>query len=141
MNHELTVSTLSEPVVGDPLNRGAFVSKLTLDARRQRRSRASGPTTGSTTRTRSSARRAEVGNTTRGRSRASAPARSRAREHGFDRHIYFTNEEEGTPANTFDGEGGLAVAIFDNNLHTLPKLGRFAWENTLVQPKHGQRGP
>ena len=45
----------------------------------------------------------------------------------------------GRAANTFDGKGGLAVAIFDNELHTLPKLGRFAWENTLVQPNHGTR--
>ena len=30
--------------------------------------------------------------------------------------------------------GGLAVAIFDNDLYTLPRLGRFAWENSLVQP-------
>ena len=35
--------------------------------------------------------------------------------------------------------GGLAVAIVDNNLHTLPKLGRFAWENTLVQPTQGNK--
>jgi len=27
----------------------------------------------------------------------------------------------------------------DNNLYTLPKLGRFAWENTLVQPNQGKR--
>ena len=58
---------------------------------------------------------------------------------GFDQWIYLTNEEEGTPANTFDGKGGLAVAIVDNNLYTLPKLGRFAWENTLVQPNQGNR--
>ena len=31
MNHELTNTTLSEPVVGAPLNRGAFVSKLVVD--------------------------------------------------------------------------------------------------------------
>ncbi len=31
MNHELTNTTMSEPVVGDPLNRGALVSKLVLD--------------------------------------------------------------------------------------------------------------
>ena len=36
------------------------------------------------------------------------------------------NEEEGTEANTFDQKGGVAVAIFDNELHTLPKLGRLA---------------
>jgi len=29
------------------------------------------------------------------------------------------------------------VAIFDNELHTLPKLGRFPWENSLVQAKPG----
>ena len=32
MNHELPAATLSEPVLGDPINRGAIVSKLTLDA-------------------------------------------------------------------------------------------------------------
>ena len=48
------------------------------------------------------------------------------------------NEEEGTEANTFDQKGGVAVAIFDNELHTLPKLGRFAWENTVPQPNRGR---
>jgi secreted PhoX family phosphatase len=33
--------------------------------------------------------------------------------------------------------GGLAIAIFDNELHTLPKFGHFPWENTLAQPKKG----
>ena len=60
-------------------------------------------------------------------------------EHGFDRQIYFTNEEEGTPANSFDGKGGLTVAITDNKLFTIPKLGRFSWENSLVQPTKGKR--
>ena len=31
MNHELTTKVLSEPNVGGPLNRGAFVSRWTLD--------------------------------------------------------------------------------------------------------------
>lgn len=31
MNHELTSSNLSEPVIGEPLNRGTLVSKLVLD--------------------------------------------------------------------------------------------------------------
>jgi hypothetical protein len=31
----------------------------------------------------------------------------------------------------------LIAAIVDNTLYTLPKLGRFAWENSLVQPNHG----
>ena len=58
--------------------------------------------------------------------------------HGFSDWIYFANEEVG-PADSFDGLGGLAVAIIDNNLYTLPKLGRFAWENTVVQTTPGNR--
>jgi hypothetical protein len=137
MNHELIGGTTSEPNVGRPLNRGAFVSKLVLDGAGNVRSgeRAydwvfnentfHGPA-------------AEVGNTTRGFSRFCSGSLA-GPPHGFDRWIYITNEEEGTPANSFDGKGGLAVAIVDNNLYTLPKLGRFAWENTLIQPSHGAR--
>ena len=138
MNHELTSSTNSEPVVGGPLNRGAFVSKLVVDRDGDVRSgeRAydwvfnentfHGPA-------------AEVGNSTRPFSRFCSGSLATPEEHGFDRPIYLTNEEEGTPANTFDTMGGLAVAIVDNNLYTLPKLGRFAWENTLVQPTQGNK--
>jgi hypothetical protein len=57
---------------------------------------------------------------------------------GFDRSIYLTNEEASSPE-TFDGQGGLSVAIFDGELHTLPKLGRYAKENTVVQPTQGTR--
>ena len=59
------------------------------------------------------------------------------REAGFDRPIYFFGEESNGAA-TFDGRGGLACAIFDNELYTLPQLGRFARENTLVRPLQGQ---
>lgn len=137
MNHELTSSTTSEPVIGDPLNRGAFVSKLIIDRKGTVRSgeRAYdavynenvyvGPA-------------AAVGNTTRAFSRFCSGSLA-GKDEGFDRDIYLTNEEEGTPANTFDQKGGVTVAIFDNELHTVPKLGHFAWENTLVQPTHGKR--
>ncbi len=137
MNHELTSSTLSEPVIGEPLNRGAFVSKLIVDRKGNVRSgeRAYdtvydenvlvGPA-------------AAVGNTTRAFSRFCSGSLAGKAE-GFDRNIYITNEEDGTPASTFDGKGGLAVAITGNVLYTLPKLGRFAWENTLVQPDTGRR--
>ena len=136
MNHELPFGAVSEPTVGDALNRGAFVSKLILD-------RAGNVVSGE---------RAydtiydeneflgpapAVGNNTRPFSRFCSGSLA-GPAHGFDRYIYLTNEEEGTPANTFDGKGGLAVAIVDNKLHTLPKLGRFAWENTLVQPTRGK---
>jgi secreted PhoX family phosphatase len=60
------------------------------------------------------------------------------RDAGFDRPIYFAGEES-SGAGTFDGRGGLAIAIFDGELHTLPKFGRFPWENTLAQPKRGDR--
>jgi hypothetical protein len=57
---------------------------------------------------------------------------------GFDRHVYLTNEEDAS-ASTFDGMGGLSVAIFDGELHTLPALGRYSKENTVVQPGRGTR--
>ena len=134
MNHELGFTAQSEPVVGGPKNRGAIVSQWILDADGD-------PVAG---------RRAydqifdentllgpapEVGN------EAQMP-RQLARfcsgflagpANGFDRPIYLTNEES-SGAETFDGKGGLSVAIFDDELHTLPKLGRFPKENTNVQP-------
>jgi Bacterial protein of unknown function (DUF839) len=135
MNHELNSNTLSEPVVGGPKNRGAFVSQFVLDAdgdpiagrraydRVFNENTPVGPAP-------------EVGNATRGLARfcsgfLAGPA------NGFDRWIYLTNEEEQTAANTFDGMGGVSVAIFDNELHTLPDLGRYAKENTVVQPHQG----
>ena len=137
MNHELTPLSLSEPVVGGPANRGAIVSQWILDADGD-------PIAG---------RRAydwvfaentlvgpapEVGNATRAFSRFCSGFLA-GPDHGFDRPIYLTNEEEQTAANTFDGMGGQSVAIFDNELHTLPNLGHFAKENTVVQPGHGNR--
>ena len=137
VNHELTGTATSEPVIGQPLNRGAFVSKLVLGADGKVKSgeRAYdtvylddtlvGPAP-------------EVGNTTRPFSRFCS-GHLAGPEVGFDRQIYFANEEDGTPASTFDGKGGLAVAIFDNEAHALTDLGHFAWENTLVQPGTGRR--
>ena len=137
MNSEFTFAALSEPLVGGAKNRGAIVSKWTLDENGDvlegeraydsiyNENTFVGPAP-------------VVGNSTRPFSRFCSGSIA-GPPHGFDRWIYLTNEEEGTPANTFDGKGGLAVAIVDNNLYTLPKLGRFAWENSLVQPGHGTR--
>ena len=136
MNHELTKGTLSEPFVGGPLNRGAIVSRFLLDrdARVIAGDRAYdtiylensflGPAP-------------EVGNSTPDFARFCSGSLA-WEEAGFDRPIYFAGEES-TGAATFDGRGGLEVAIFDNELHTLPKLGRFPWENALVQPKPGRQ--
>jgi hypothetical protein len=139
MNHELGFTAQSEPVVGGPKNRGAIVSQWILDADGD-------PVAG---------RRAydqifdedtllgpapEVGN------EAQMPSQFArfcsgflaGRAEGFDRPIYLTNEESTSPE-TFDGKGGLSVAIFDSGLHTLPKLGRYSKENTNVQPGQGTR--
>jgi Alkaline phosphatase PhoX len=139
MNHELGFTALSEPVVGGPKNRGAIVSRWILDSQGDpiagRRAYDSifeedtflGPAP-------------EVGN------EAQMPSQF-ARfcsgflagpTHGFDRGIYLTNEEDAT-ASTFDGKGGVSVAIFDGELHTLPALGHFAKENSVVQRGRGGR--
>ena len=137
MNSEFPSTTLSEPLVGGAKNRGAIVSKWILDADGDpiagsraydlvfQENELVGPAP-------------EVGNSTRPFSRFCSGGLA-GPPHGFDRWIYLTNEEEGTPANTFDGKGGQTVAIVDNALYALPKLGRFAWENSLVQPNMGNR--
>ena len=132
MNHELTSPTISEPVIGDPRNRGAFVSKYIIDA-----------ATGDVISGERAYDTVFLDDTPKGpaadESNAS-PAFSRfcsgtlaGPEHGFDRLIYFPNEEDATAA-TFDGLGGLAVAVFDNKAYGLTYLGHFAWENTVPQP-------
>jgi Bacterial protein of unknown function (DUF839) len=137
MNQEFSFDALSEPVVGGPKNRGAIISKWILDSdgdpvagRRAydtvwEENTLVGPA-------------AEVGNSTRALSRFCSGFLA-GRRHGFDRPIYLTGEEEGTAANTFDGLGSQAVAVYDNELHALPRMGRFSKENTVIQPGRGTR--
>jgi Alkaline phosphatase PhoX len=137
MNHELNFNSVSEPVVGGTANRGAFVSQWILDADGDpiagRRAYDSvfqenafvGPAPA-------------VGNATRALARFCSGFLA-GPDNGFDRWIYLTNEEEQTAANTFDGRGGQSVAIFDNELHTLPALGHYSKENTVVQPDQSTR--
>jgi uncharacterized protein DUF839 len=137
MNHELNSSSLSEPVVGGPKNRGAIVSEWILDEDGD-------PIAGRRAYERIFTENTFVGpaptveNATRAFSRFCSGFLA-GPKNGFDRWIYLTNEEEGTAANTFDGKGGVSVAIFDNELHTLPAIGRFPKENTVVQRKHGKQ--
>ena len=139
LNHELPVApnlALSQPIIGDPLNRGAIVSKLVVDRRGNVLSgdRAYDMVYDESQPNPVVAQPApDQSNGTRPFSRFCS-ATLVGPPDGFDRWIYLPNEEEGTEANTFDQKGGVAVAIFDNELHTLPKLGRFAWENTIPQP-------
>ena len=143
MNHELPVSptvATSRPIIGDPLNRGAIVSKLTVDRRGNVLSgdRAYDVVYDESQPNPVAQPAPDMSNSTRPFSRFCS-ATLVGPPDGFDRWIYMPNEEEGTEANTFDQKGGVAVAVFDNELHTLPKLGRFAWENTIPQPNHGSR--
>jgi hypothetical protein len=137
MNHELGFTALSEPVVGGPKNRGAIVSQWTLDADGD-------PVAGRRAYDQIYAENRLLGPAPVVGNEAQMP-RQLARfcsgflagpATGFDRPIYLTNEEASSP-DTFDGQGGLSVAIFDGGLHTLPKLGRYAKENTVVQPGQG----
>ncbi|HXH88402.1 MAG TPA: alkaline phosphatase PhoX [Gaiellaceae bacterium] len=129
MSHELRHNVLSEPVLGEPLNRGPIVSKLTLDKKGKVLSgeRAYdtvylddvlvGPAP-------------TVANATPSFARFPSGSLAGAAE-GFA-------NEESSGAQTFDGKGGLAVAVFDNEAHGLPALGHFAWENALVQSNTGK---
>jgi hypothetical protein len=131
MNHELGSSVQSEPVVGGAKNRGAIVSQWLLDAdgdpiagrRAYDTVYAENTLVGPA---------AQVGNSTPAFARFCS-AFLAGPDNGFDRWMYLTNEES-DGSDTFDTKGGLSVAIFDNELHTLPKLGRYAKENTVVQP-------
>jgi hypothetical protein len=139
MNHELGFNVLSEPVVGGPRDRGAFVSQWILDADGD-------PVAGKRAYDWIYEEDTLLGPAPVVGNEAQMP-RQFARfcsgflagpANGFDRQIYLTNEEADSPS-TFDGMGGLSVAIFDGELHTLPKMGRFSKENTIVQPGTGNR--
>jgi hypothetical protein len=139
MNHELGFTAQSEPVVGGPKNRGAIVSQWILD-------QDGDPVAGRRAYDRIYDENTLLGPAPEVGNEVQMP-RQFARfcsgflagpANGFDRPIYLTNEESSSP-DTFDGKGGLSVAIFDGGLHTLPKLGRYPKENTVVQPTHGRR--
>lgn len=136
MNHELGSGVLSEPNVGGPLVRGAFVSRWTLN---KNGGVVSGERAFDSIFDEANGLvlpAAEVGNTTPGFSRFCSGSLA-YKEAGFDRPIYLTGEESGG-AGSFGGNGGLGVAIFDHELHTLVKMGRYNWENTLVRPDPGE---
>jgi hypothetical protein len=135
MNHELGRNVSSQPVIGGPIYRGAFVAKLILaedgsvlsgerayDSVFDTMKSAIFPAPDST-------------NTTPGFARWCSGTMA-GQADGFDRDIYFCGEES-TGADTYDGRGGTAVAITDNVAYTLPRLGRFAWENVVPRPFQG----
>jgi hypothetical protein len=135
-NHEFVQATVSEPIIGLPTNRGAIVSRLVLDeaGRVVSGDRAYDTVWAENTLVGPAA---DATNATPAFSRFCSGSLS-YKDAGFDRPIYFAGEESSGAA-TFDGKGGLGIAIFDGELHTLPKFGRFSWENTLAQPKKGEK--
>ena len=136
VNHEFPNTTLSEPTIGQPPNRGAIVSRYLLDEDGEV---VSGERAYDTVYVENTlvGPAAEVGNATPGFGRFCSSTLA-GRKEGFDRNIFFTNEE-GDSAATFDGNGGQSVAVFDNKAHVLPKLGHFAKENTVPMRGTGSR--
>jgi hypothetical protein len=145
MTHEAAQADRSEPRVGRPGQRGAFASEylITRDGRvlSGRRafdrvyqdSRFVGPA-------------ADESNATPAFSRWCS-AFLAGSEVGFDRRVFFANEEaspeppsqDGTrpPTRSFDPLGSQSVAIFGNEAHALSGLGHFPRENTVVMPRTG----
>jgi uncharacterized protein DUF839 len=141
MNHELTKGTMSEPNVGGSLNRGAFVSRWLISDKGCVLSGKRAYDTIYDEEKGLMLPAPDTSNITPDFSRFCSGSLA-WQEAGFDRPIYFCGEESNGAA-TFDGKGGLGVCIFQGSsggeLHTMPWLGRVAWENASVQPKDGRR--
>jgi uncharacterized protein DUF839 len=132
MNHEVAGTAISEPVVGDPFYRGAFVSRFVLNAKAEVVSGEMAYDVIVDTEHGVELPAARVNNATPAFVRFCSGTLAWL-DAGFDRPIYFCGEENPAPA-TFDGKGGLAMAIFDKKLYTLPHLGHFSHENIPVRP-------
>ena len=131
MNHEVSGAAVNEPIIGEAGYRGAFVSQFVLNADAEVLSgdvaydvivdplgNELPP--------------ARLGNTTPAFVRLCSGTMAWL-DAGFDRPIYICGEENPAPA-TFDGQGGLAIAIIDRKAYTLPHLGHFQHENAPVRP-------
>jgi hypothetical protein len=147
MTHEFAQAEISEPKVGRPRQRGAFATIArvrrngdVISARRAfdtvyQDSTLVGPA-------------ADTGNTTPAFSRWCS-AFLAGREVGFDRPVFFGNEESGPerrasdgsqpPTQSFSPLGSQSVAMFDGEAHALSRLGHFPRENTVVMRGTGKR--
>jgi len=144
MNHELGNTVESEPTIGEPRNRGAFVSRYRLG---EDGSVISGERAYDTVFEENDevGPAPEVGNDTPGFGRFCSGFLA-GPDVGFSDSIYLTGEEStgdrdepGATSGTFDRAGGQSVAVYDNEIHTLPKLGRFAKENAVVRDGYGEK--
>ena len=135
MNHELARSVVSQATIGGPAERGAFVSKYLLADDGSVLSGERAYDFVYDTEQGLTLPAPDTSNGTPPFARFCSGALA-GPEEGFDRPIYFCGEESGG-ANTFDGKGGLCVAIIDNVAYTLPKLGHLPWENAVPRPHQG----
>jgi hypothetical protein len=143
MTHEFPQDVTSQPRVGRPPQRGAFASELLLSRK------------GKVVSARRAFDHVYQDSTFVGPAAAAdnaTPAFSRwcsaflaGHRVGFDRSIFFANEETG-PRSATGGDtlalnplGSQSVAIFANEAHALSRLGHFPRENTVVMRGTGKR--
>lgn len=131
LNHEVSATALNEPIIGQARYRGAFVSSFILNASAEV---ISGDVAYDVIvdPAGNEIPPAREGNSTPAFVRLCSGTLAWL-DAGFDRPIYFFGEENPAPG-TFDGKGGLAMAIIDRKAYTLPHLGHFQHENTPVRP-------
>lgn len=128
LNHELGNTSVSAPIVGGATVTGAFISEYRLDS------------------TTMAVLSGDVAYTQVFSGTGSTPATGAfgrfcsgygaGADYGFDRNIYFTGEES-SGTQTFDGLGGVAVAVLDRTAYILPELSHFAKENVVPVPGTG----
>jgi hypothetical protein len=133
MNHEFGSTVKTQPVIGGPLYKGSFVSKWVLkeNGKVESGERAYDTVYVGNTPVGPAAEDV-VGNTTRPFSRLCSGSLGTQAD-GFSLPIYFAGEEDDSMVTSFDPDGGQAVAIYNNEAHVLPKLGKSAFENILPQ--------
>lgn len=132
MNHEFPSSVKTQPVIGGPLYKGSFVSKWVLRSNGKVESGERAFDTVYVGDTLVGPAAEDVaGNTTRPFSRFCSGSLGTSAD-GFTQPIYFAGEEDDSSA-AFSPDGGQAAAIYDNQAHVLPKLGKFAFENVVPQ--------
>ncbi len=135
MNHEVGRLVKSQPVIGGPTYRGAFISKYILSDDGSVLSGERAYDSIFDVEKNALLPAPETTNATPGFTRFCSGSLAGQAE-GFDRPIYFCGEES-SGADTYDGKGGLAVAVMDNVAYTLPKLGHFPWENVVPRSFQG----
>lgn len=135
MNHEFNKNVSSQPTIGGPAYRGAFISRFILAPDGSVLSGERAYDTVFDHFAGTSFPAAESTNGSRAFSRFCS-ASIAGPEGGFDRPIYLAGEES-SGADTFDGRGGTLTATFENQIHTLRKFPRIPWENALPRPFGG----